>query len=114
MLDDRMDAAASFGTCKVQRELECRPHERNSENSNQRSGSGKTGRSQREAATLLPKQIVSRCMDILETELRREVRAVAYGINCPLKDDAGRRSFDGYDGNRLVGRSAGVGSAHDA
>jgi len=57
---------------------------------------------------------MSRRRDILETELRREVRAMAHGIDCALKDDAGRRSFDHYDGNRLVGRSVGVSSAHHA
>src|SRR5260370_33307897 len=105
MLNDRMDTAASFGAGEVQRELERRQHECNSENSNQRGGSSKTGCSQREAATLLPEQIVSRRRDILETELRREVRAVAHGINCALKDDPGRGSFNHYDRNRLVGRS---------
>ena len=108
MLNDRMDTAASLGAGEVQRELERRPHECNSENTDQGSGPGETGCSQCKAAAFLPQQIMSRRGDIFETKLRREVRAVADGINCTLEDDAGRRSFNRYDGNRLVGRSVGV------
>ena len=114
MLDDRMNAAAPFGAGEVQGEVECRPHQRHAENTDQRRGAGKAGGRQGEAAAFLPKKIVPRRRNVLETELRREMRAVTHGLDCSLEDDAGCRAFDRDDGNRFLGWSVGRGPAHHA
>lgn len=62
----------------------------------------------------LPEKVVPRRRNVLETELRREMRAVTHGLDCALEDDAGCRAFDRDDGNRFLGWSVRRGPAHHA
>jgi len=79
MLDDRINAAAPFGPGEVQCEVERRAHQGHAKNSDQRRGAGKAGGRQGEAAAFLPEKIVPWRRNVLETELRREMRAVTHG-----------------------------------
>ena len=114
MLDDRMNAATPFGPSEVQRKIEGRPHECDAENSDQCRRAGKAGGSQSETVTFLTKQIGSRRRNVFEAKQWREVRTVAYGINCAFEDDTGSRSFNHNDRNGFLRRGVGVGSAHNA
>jgi hypothetical protein len=105
-----VNAAAPFGSGEVQREVERRAHQGDTENADQGSGAGEGGRSQCEAAALLPEQIVPRRRDILEGELRHQMRAVADRVDCTLEHDAwGRRlqhRWDAFSRTRSFFRSS--------
>src|SRR3984893_9729723 len=97
MLDDRMNAAASFGPGEVESDVERRAQQRHAENTDQRRGAGKAGSCKREAAAFIPEKMVPRRRNVLETELRREMRAVTHGLDGALEDDAGCGAFDRDD-----------------
>src|SRR5215831_11081353 len=112
MLDDRMNDAAPFSLREVQSEVERRPHQCYAQYTDQCRGAGKAGGHQGEAAALLPEKIVPRRRNVLETELRREMRAVSHGFDCALDDNTGCRAFDCDDRNPFLGWSVGYGPAH--
>src|SRR5882724_4643212 len=114
MLDDRVNAAAPFGARKMKRELERRTHQRDAEDADESSGARERRCRQRKPRALLSEQIVARCRDVLEAELRHEVRSMTDRVNCTFEYQARYRSFYRNNGDRCVRRRRWIGSAHNA
>src|SRR2546430_8080511 len=113
MLDDRVNAAPLFGTRKMKRELERGTHQRNAENTHESSGARERRCRHGKPQALLSEQIVARCRDVLEAELRHEVRSMTDRVNCTFEYQARYRPFYRNNGDRRVRRRRWIGSAHN-
>src|SRR5712664_4196267 len=88
--------------------------ERGAEDANECRGTRERRSRQREPRALLSDQIVAGCRDVLEAELRDEVRPMTDRVDRTFEYKARHRSFYRNDGDRSIGRRRWIGSAHNA
>ena len=69
---------------------------------------------QREPRALLSEQIVAGCRNVLEAELRDEMRPMTDRVNRTFEYKARCRCFHRNDGDRGIGRRRWIGSAYNA
>src|SRR6266700_1626025 len=114
MLDDRVNAATLFGTRKMKCKLERGAHQRDAEDANECRGARERRSRQRKSRALRSEQIVAGCRDVLETELRDEMRPMTDRVDRTFEYEARYRSLYRNDGDRCIGRRRWIGSAHYA
>src|SRR5882724_1214740 len=114
VLDDRVNAATLFGTSKMKRKLERSAHQRDTEDANECRGARERRSRQREPRALLSEQIVAGCRDVLEAELRNEMRPMTDRVDRTFEYKARYRPFYRNDGDRAIGWRRWIGSAHNA
>src|SRR5262245_7287676 len=100
VLDDGVNAATLLGAGKMKRKIERRAHQRDAENTDECRGACERRRRQCEACALLSEQIMARRCDILQTELRNEMRSMTDRVNRTFEYKALHRSFHRNDGDR--------------
>jgi hypothetical protein len=69
---------------------------------------------QREPGTFLSQEIVMWCRNVLEAELRHEMRPMTDGVDRTFEYKTRCRSFYRNDGDRCIRRRRRIGSAHNA
>jgi len=114
VLDDRVNTATFLGTSKMKRKLERGAHQRDAEDANQCRSSCERRSRQREPGTFLSQEIVMWCRNVLEAELRHEMRPMTDGVDRTFEYKTRYRSFYRNDGDRCIRRRRWIGSAHNA
>src|SRR5260370_9201918 len=113
MLDDRVHAAPLLGAGKMQRKLERRAHQRDAEDADECRGPGKCRSRQGKPRALLSQQIVARRRDILQAELRYEMRPVTDRVNRTFEYKTRYRPFYPNDRDSSVRRPRRTGPPHN-
>src|SRR6202161_4365289 len=111
MLDDGMNTASPFAAREAQREFKRRPHQRHGENSDQSGCAGEAGSSEGQTTAKAAQDVFSADADLLEAELRQEVRTVPHRVDCTLEDKARCGALYNHDRNTPFGRGVRIGSA---
>src|SRR6476620_2724528 len=98
----------------MKRKLERGAHQRDAEDANKCRGTRERRSRQREPGALLSEQIVAGCRDVLEAELRDEMRPMTDRVDRTFEYKARYWPFYRNDGDGSIGRRRWIGSANNA